>query len=403
MTLLFFCATAWLLIELFPARFRTHFIDPKSTRLPVPMEFKVLSALLVIYFFLVIAPLFFLNRIETAWFFAGTYMHFFFAPLLLLGLFYRNPHETYLSSFIKGLRAGVPIAALIAIVQFTITGERPDGFMGNALVFATISMISGFAAMVVLDDDKKLDRAFAVAALISGIVTVLLSNARGMMISFPFLTVLLLLHLRQAHKGKAVSLKKVALFSILIVALIAGMFALSKQMRDVFHFRILEPIQVLMKGEAPEGAIQSRLIMLQSGWKVFTENPVFGYGIANTVSEANKVTEVERGPEFTTSRTHLHNDYLNHLVGGGIISFASFLTILLAPLWVLASLSARRKTPKDPARNYFASVITLGFGLSAMTNLLFGHDLFQSYFLICTIIVAIDAAAKNTDQNKQVP
>lgn len=386
------------MVELLPTQFRSRIISKSYRRTETPTAFNLLAGALLVYFFLVIVPLFFWNRAETAWFFAGTYMHFLVAPALLFGLYYRNPNETYFTSFIKGLRAGVPLAAILAILQFMITGERPHGFMGNALVFATISMISGFAAMVVLKDDKRLDRNFALAAFIAGTMIVFLSNARGMMITWPFLAVLLILHLRQSHPNTAISFRAIALPAILTLALLGGMFTVSQQMRDVFQFRMVEPVQALLQGKAPEGAIQSRIIMLQSGWAVFTQNPLFGVGMANTVSEANKITEVEFGPEFKTNRTHLHNDYLNHLVGGGMVLLLLFISILLAPFWLSALLKTGAREAPDCARNYFVQIITIGFAFSAVTNLLFGHDLLQSYFLICIIFIALDAASGATKQ-----
>lgn len=391
MTLLFFGAAVFLLVELFPSSVRDRLIGKGSERAKPPIAFKWLTAALLVYFLLIVVPLFFLNSRETALFFTGTYLHFLFAPALLIGLFQRNRHETYISSFIKGLRAGVPIAAVIAIVQFLITGERPHGFMGNALVFATISMISGFAAMVVLKDDTKFDRYFAVAAFISGTIIVVLANARGMMITWPFLAIILGLHLWRSRENGAANLKMIAVPFALTILLTAGMFTVSQQMRDVFQFRILAPVQALLQGEVPERAIQSRAIMLSSGWAAFTQKPITGFGIANTVSEANKITETEFGPEYTTSRTHLHNDYLNHLVGGGLILFVSFLSVLLAPIWLSKSVPDSALNATDPVRSYFTQIITVGFAMSAMTNLLFGHDLLQSYFLICTIFIAIDA------------
>lgn len=339
------------------------------------------------FFGLLIIPLYWKTDLSEAAFTIGKYLHFLAAPFVLIGLYFRNAEEDYLALFIKGLRIGIPLVFIITVAQFLYEQDRPSAAMGNTLVLATVSLLAGFAAMSKLPEDRQKDRLLAFIGLVCATLIVFMANARSMILAWPTLMIILAWHL--ASLGE--TLKQLLIFLSTVFLAVALLFSASQTARDVFNFRVVESIQNIVDNEQPEQSIQFRIDLLKTGWIAFKQKPLSGYGISNTMDAALDVAKTNNLPLQKTERTHLHNDYLNHLVGGGIPLIIVFILVLTMPLWLAFKVT---HGVINPANRYFALITTAGFGISAFTNLVFGHDILQSYFLISSIFICLSCSQK---------
>lgn len=379
-TILYFTAFFSLLTEFVSANYKLKLKHSLNV-------YKLPVMIWVLFFGFAIVPLYWRTDLSEALFITGSYLHFMAAPFVLIGLYLRNAKEDYLILFIKGLRLGLIIVFVVTLVQFGFENERPSAFMGNTLVLATISLLGGFAAMTKLPEDTKQDRALALAGFICATLIIFMTNARSMILAWPVLMLMLTIHLARAGE----TFKRLLLFIGIILIAVMVLFVSSQNARDVFAFRVVEPIEKVLNNEQPEESIQFRIDLLKNGWIAFKEKPLSGYGISNTMDAAIEVAQTNNLSLQVTERTHLHNDYLNHLVGGGIPLAILFVLVLTLPIWIARKASIQ---PMQSAIWYFASITSVGFGLSALTNLVFGHDILQSYFLISCIFICLTCSQK---------
>ncbi len=134
--------------------------------------------------------------------------------------------------------------------------------------------------------------------------------------------------------------------------------------------------------------------MQRTGFQAFLKAPVIGYGIQNSVEQANSVSKQVLNRKTDYTYTHLHNDYLTHAVGGGIILFVLFLAVIFSPFFMVWQLV---KDQKDPGLFYYGLMLTAAFSTIAMTNLVFRNDQLTTMFCVATIFIIVRYVQKMHD------
>ncbi len=108
-----------------------------------------------------------------------------------------------------------------------------------------------------------------------------------------------------------------------VISLIAIAFVISQFVDLAALLSRWKGISDILSGESGDISANTRMGMIQNGWKLFVEKPIAGWGINSTET----VSEYQ---------TYLHNNYIEVLATVGLIGFVSFYYVYIKNLAIIA-------------------------------------------------------------------
>ncbi|MEO4000705.1 O-antigen ligase family protein [Mesorhizobium sp. CAU 1732] len=296
-----------------------------------------------------------------------------------------SPQLDYLNLYIKGAAIGAIGALIIALMQVAISGSRAEGGAGNAAVFGIISLcLAGIAGLNVSSAVRR-DRFLAAVGTMAGLLAVVLSLTRGVVLASAVTVILLIAYMPGVWRSPKAKLAGAAAAVFAAIAI----YAASDLITDRFYDTV-EEIDMVIAGETSEN-IGERLRLWMAGWQIIGESPIFGHGIQNRM---DKVEELLRHDGPLRNFTHAHNAFISFTIDGGIVVLAALLAVLFAPIYVAW------QAPRDPdhrKRLFFALQVSLIYAACGLSQIMFKHDIMDSFFIFSMIVLA----ASIPDPNRQ--
>ena len=344
----------------------------------------------------------------------------YFIPLAMV-----LPHKARdmtLLGISRAAMAGVAIAAGGAMVESIYTAERVELLSGNPLPFASILTVLSFLCLAQLKQKSIRERWLSIGLFLAGVFTVsVLAMARGATLSivgFCFLAACLIALSFGWRVSRIINL--MAGLSIILVVI----FLIS-----VMQFRHNENVQESVSESTPleirkddvvssigsvifsiiggswnpgNESVYYRLVMYKAGIAAFMEQPIIGYGPQNRFSAVSpyiyqdlelalkKVENQKYKNELQRYQsidfTHLHNVFLNHAIAAGITGLIAVTLVVTSPFVFLIWITDRLKRLEYM---YFALTFSILIIFLGMTNLLFFHDLLNSFHLFNMIVFSV--------------
>lgn len=360
--------------------------------------------------FLWIFPAFFLavfitsirgeNWLRESIFVAGSYWQFLTMLPASVGLYHLSKDINFAGLFAFGCRFGLLFVVPLSLAQIYFFNLRPEGFLSNSLVFASLCIAGAGIALIEWPEDTRKTRTLSWIVFTAGIVAALLTFSRGMLISIVAIMAIATFYRFKANSQHKPSIKLIAILSAMIVAT----FSVSLQTDNgwrILNKRILEPIEMFTKGEPIDRSISQRLDMQVTGFNAFLQRPLAGHGIHNSVKAANSMSAEVLGRKTNYTYTHLHNDYLTHAVGGGFLLFLLFATVIFSPLILALGL---RETKTGTSMLYYGLMLSGAYSTIAMTNIVFHNDQLTTMFCAATIFIIVRYVQKTNEiQEVRIP
>jgi len=125
-------------------------------------------------------------------------------------------------------------------------------------------------------------------------------------------------------------------------------------------------------------SISLRLSMWSSGLTAFKQKPIIGYGYQNTGLEASRHASGTYAKGFIKHQKMLHNDYVNSLVGFGILGLLALMALLFLPLTLFFK---RLKAEKEFARSAIGVLFIVALSVFAITDSIYSHSVMRSFFV----------------------
>jgi len=382
------------------ASFAVIFINPKISfnnickeTLALLKNIPSLSIFPLFYLVVVLTSLQGDNGLYDALFVAGSYWQFLVMLPVSVGLFHLSKDINFTGLFSYGCRIGLLFVVPLSLIQIYFLNLRPEGIFSNALIFASLCIVGASLALIEWPEDTQKTRTMSWVVFVAGIVAALLTFSRGMLLPISgIILIAIWYHFKGATKYQPKLKTIIILGAVTIVT-----FVTSVQTDNgwrILNKRILQPIEMFVEGKPFDRSISQRLDMQRTGFQAFLKAPVIGYGIQNSVEQANSVSKQVLNRKTDYTYTHLHNDYLTHAVGGGIILFVLFLAVIFSPFFMVWQLV---KDQKDPGLFYYGLMLTAAFSTIAMTNLVFRNDQLTTMFCVATIFIIVRYVQKMHD------
>ena len=368
------------------------FFNPKISMKSLFSETKALlkwSPVLAIF------PLFYLAVVLTSFrgeewladsvFVAGSYWQFLIMLPASVGLYHLSKDVNFTGLFTLGCRFGLVFVVPLSLIQIYFFNLRPEGFLSNSLIFASLCITGAGIALIEWPEDTNKTKMLSWVVFAAGIMATLLTFSRGMLIVIAAVVAIAVIYQLKAKSKYRPSFK----FIIILLTLIVVIFTVSLQTDNgwrLLNKRVLEPIEMFANGQRFDQSVSHRLDMQVTGFYAFLERPLIGHGIQNTVEAANGMSQEILKRETKYTYTHLHNDYLTHAVAGGILLFVMFILVIVSPAILAWQL---RKTETATSIFYYALMICGAYSTIAMTNIVFHNDQLTTMFCAATIFIII--------------
>lgn len=293
---------------------------------------------------------------------------FLLAPLLWCCL---RRRESPLHALSLGISAGAIGAGGVALWQVLVGGkDRAEGFT-FVIQFGDLAMLLGMLGLLgllLVPDDEAPQRArqpvaLALAGLLAGCTASLLSGSRGGWVAIVPALIIAVVALSDHRLASRVLRGVLATLAVaaLVLALVPG-----TGVRE----RVLAAgtdLQGLIEEGKTLGPINERYALARIALDIIPDHPWIGHSRAEYVRKRTAIVAA-RGysPVVNITGSHVHNDFLQALVRGGLLSFTGLVAMYLCPL----AIGLRSLRDKDRRIRYLsaAAVMTVTmymvFGLS---------------------------------------
>lgn len=269
------------------------------------------------------------------------------------------------------LRVTLACAVLLSLFQvFAWEIDRPGGLGLNSNPYGfvvSVWCVFLLARALHYPDERRMNVAFVLA----GMIPVVLTESRNVWACLLVGCVVVAL-LWAFDTGRWREFRRFAIFSVPVAAvfLVVG------------YRRILSFVEsgyvLLTEGTRTASSLGERLELLNAGLRAFMERPILGVGLDERVDAVHRHLNAS-GPDVSTL-SHLHNDYLTHIVAFGIVGMA-FLVAVLSFFFV------RSRRSIDPAIRDAGTAALVMFAIYMLFDVVFNMDPMSSLLAIVFGIV----------------
>lgn len=254
---------------------------------------------------------------------------------------------------------GAITAAIAGIVEWQVTSEVRVGLGNNPIHYGGIVAVVGFLSLAGLHATTRWWRLLFLLGPLTGLGAVLLSGSRGPLLAWAAMAL--------ASLPFVVWWLRRDIRAMLILALLVGVIAAGLLTSSQGNRALAGLVTLAQSGgvQAVFGADAARTALYTSAWHAFLSSPLVGHGYGQLIPMV-----MAEFPTRTTLATleNLHSDLPNFAAMAGSLGVLSYLLLIAAPLLLLGSDAARRQ----PALVFGVVILTVGYVVLGLTNLMFG-------------------------------
>ncbi|MDF1584718.1 MAG: O-antigen ligase family protein [Methyloprofundus sp.] len=306
----------------------------------------------------------------------GTNFHFLVAPWL--AVFLLNRLKVPILS--NGIKVGAILAGIVALVQYFYLGTRAGGVV-NEILFGDIALLLAFFSLINFFHESTKEKTLSIISFSLGLTAVILSLSRGAWITAPILFIVLIFIWTQQ---KAISIKNLMLICMIAMGIVIAA-GLTPQVQS--RFQTMNN-QIMNYKDNDFSSVGARITLWKAALHVFPNHPIIGYGLHNTKLAASDFFQDVQLKKNISYYDHFHNEYLNTLVGKGLVGLFGLLALFLVPIRLFY------KNINSGNKSNFAGIgiiLCTGYIFFGLTNITFGHGIFNTFFVF--ILTACSSAS----------
>ncbi|MDB9933635.1 O-antigen ligase family protein [Candidatus Thioglobus sp.] len=331
-------------------------------------QLKVYSYLVLAFFFSIVISVILSNNPIQGIHRIGSNIHFLVAPFVAYGIYKSNLD---LKHIVNAIKLSIIVATVYAI--YVHSAGRLEVNADSPTLYGFIMVLFGFTIIIDVWTQSKKEKLFSIFIFILAMYSVVLSGTRIAWVIFVvlFFSAILIWSIR-GH------LTKKGLLLILIALAIVTAFSMNNKS---FTERIDEAFQEIKDYSVDSdsnGSVDLRLSMWSGGLTAFKQQPIIGYGYHNTGLAASRHVSGPYAKGFIKGQKMLHNDYVNSLVGFGILGLLALMALLFLPLTLFFK---QLKADKECARSAIGVLFIIALSVFAITDSIYSHNVMRSFFV----------------------
>lgn len=310
----------------------------------------------------------------------------FLSPWAIISRLRASPSVDYLRPYITGAATGAVAACLVALVQLSLFDIRPEAAAGNPAVFGMMSLMLMGLGGLKIGSPSRTAMLFGAVAIGAGVGAVLLSLTRGaLLVCIPVLMLLVAFAPR--------SVRPLARHPATLLALVAAavMLYLVQDMIDQRWQQTAQEINLVLQNKHTS-SVGERLRLWYAAQEAISQSPIWGYGIQNRMDALRPTLTMDGN--LVHGFTHAHNGFLTFALDGGVLALSAVIAVLLVPVCIAWN------APRDAnyrLRLFAALIVTSSYALCGMTQIMFKHDIMDSFFVFFSMLIAVSIPDKATE------
>jgi O-antigen ligase len=253
---------------------------------------------------------------------------FFAVSALAAVLAARPPRRMLWWGVIAGAIAALPF---VAWQRIALGIDRPGGLI-NAITFGDLALLLALLSVTAAIDMRDNARQAGLAAVgaLAGLAASLLTGSRGGWVALAVAALLFLRHARVLG-GRRVRV----LLAVGAAVVLVAWFVPATGMHARFDEGVSD-IRTWFDGGNVATRVGTRLELWKGATMLIAEHPLFGIDFSACLARMGEFVREGRLDPVVLTLPHLHNDGLQELAKGGVIGFALWAAILVAPLLFFA-------------------------------------------------------------------
>jgi len=314
---------------------------------------------------------------------------FFAVSALAAVLAARPPRRMLWWGVIAGALAALPF---VAWQRIALGIDRPGGLI-NAITFGDLALLLALlsvAAAIDMKDEPRNARLAAVGAL-AGLAASMLTGSRGGWVALLVAVPLFLRHTRGIRAGGVR-----ALLAVGAALVLAAWFVPASGMQARFDEGVSD-IRTWFDGGNVVTRVGTRLELWKGASMLIAERPLLGRDFEACRERMGEYVREGRLDPVVLTLPHLHNDGLQELAKGGVVGFALWIAVLVAPLLFFArALREGRGTPQSALALAGILVVTsyMCFGLTEVIFWSMKGSLFYALMVFVLMGFCLNAKEK---------
>jgi O-antigen ligase len=337
-------------------------------------QLKIYSYLVLAFFFSIVMSVFLSNNPIQGIDRIGSNIHFLVAPFVAYGIYKSNVDLKHIVFVIKLSIISGSIRAIYSFFYIMPNSNlRPEVGTDSPTIFGFIMALFGFIAIMDIWIQSKKEKLFSMFIFSLAMYSVVLSYTRiaWVIVVVLFFSSILIWFIRGQLNKKRL---------LIIVTALAVVTALSMNNNQINHKidTAIHEIEFYSLDKSSNGSVVLRLLMWRGGFEAFKKQPIIGYGYQNTGLEASRYVSRSHAKAFIKYQKMLHNDYINSLVGSGILGLLALLALLFFPLIIFFR---RLKAEKECARSATGVLFIIALLVFAITDSIYSHNVMRSFFV----------------------
>ncbi len=308
----------------------------------------------------------------------------FLSPWAIIPRLRASPSVDYLQPYITGAATGAIAACVVGLVQLSLLDLRPEAAAGNPAVFGMMSLMLMGLGGLKIGSSSRIAMLFGAVAIGAGFGAVFLSLTRGALVVCIPVVMLLVAFAPQ-------SVRSIARHPATLLALVAAAVTLYlvRDMVDLRWQQTALEINLVLQDKYTS-SVGERLRLWQAAQEAVSQSPIWGYGIQNRMGVLMPTLIMDGNP--VRGFTHAHNGFLTFALDGGLLALSAVIAVLLVPVYIAWN------APRDASyrlRLFAALIVTSSYALCGMTQIMFKHDIMDSFFVFFSMLIAASIPDKS--------
>jgi len=297
-------------------------------------------------------------------------LHFLLAPLIAVAL-YKNS-TINIKHLLNSLKGAIVLISTIIFFEFFYTDHAFPSGMINSNILGDLLVIYLLLSLIRIFKESPKELSFTFLTFFTGTIAVFLTGSRGSILT---LAILFFIFLLSGYRKFFLSSKnrKSAIIFFLLLAMILG--SSLPNMKNTYD-KTISNIATWQTNHSELSSSGIRLQMWNASIEAHKNAPWYGYGYRSENKEVAKYSNEHK--KEIASLTHLHNEYLTHLLSAGYIGLIALLMILFVPLYLFI-----KKRKKDQSNLYAVAgiLLCLSYFLFGFTHIAFGEEHISAFYI----------------------
>jgi len=297
-------------------------------------------------------------------------LHFLLAPFIAVAL-YKNT-ELNILHLISSIKFALIVISTVIFTEFLITENPFASGMINSNILGDLLVAYLFLSLIGIFKESPKELYFTFFAFSIGTIALQLTGSRGSMLTFGILFLIFLLTSYRKFFLISNNRKSAIIFFLLCGMILGNSIPYLKNTYD----KTLQNIATWETNHSSLSSSGMRLQIWDASIKAHQNAPWHGYGYRLANKEVAKYSDEHK--REIANFTHLHNEYLTHLLSAGYIGLAALFLILFLPLTIFL---IKRKEESINLYAIAGTFLCLSYFFFGFTHIAFGEEHVNAFFI----------------------